>query len=704
MPLKYNSQLRLIFVIILILFTKIVYSAETINYSYDDMDRLTRAEYGDGTVVEYAYDKMGNRLQKRLTVPDTTSPTISSTNPTNGATAVPVNTSISATFSEPMNPSTINTTTFTVSGVTGSVNYTDTTAVFNPSGNLAPSTTYTATITNGVTDVSGNAMASNYTWSFTTGNVSDSTSPTVTSTNPEDGANTVTINTSISATFNESMDATTINTSTFFLSGGGTGTVSYDDTTKTATLKPSSELNISTTYTATITTDVKDLSGNALAADYSWSFTTTVGPDITKPTVTSTNPANGATDVDVNEAITATFSEAMNASTIGTSTFKINGGTGTVSYNSATSEATFTPTPSLQHVTTYTATIDRCVEDLAGNKMASDYSWSFTTMSCLVVITPIWVGETINGNLSASDCESSYRSGSYADKYSFNASSGDMISIETNASFDTYLYLIGPSGSVVAQDDDGGSGLNSRIPPGSGWYTLPSTGTYTIEATSYRSGQTGSYTLSLFKEGLPLAITGLATDITLDSAVLNGTVGPNGTSTTVWFDYGESAYTNSTSAQAVNGTSTVAVNSTVNGLSPETTYVFRIVGQNYYGTSYGSDTSFITTFTHIVTPSAGAGGSISPSTPQTINHGETIAFTVTPDTGYHIDTVTGCGGTLTGNTYTTGAIAADCAVTATFAIDCNVKDIAISPNPLNLKKNTSETVFAETVSWLGIRM
>ena len=80
-------------------------------------------------------------------------------------------------------------------------------------------------------------------------------------------------------------------------------------------------------------------------------------------------------------------------------------------------------------------------------------------------------------------------------------------------------------------------------------------------------------------------------------------------------------------------------------------------------------TATFTINTYTVTPSAGAGGSISPSTPQTVNHGSTVTFTVTPDTGYHIDTVTGCGGALTGNTYTTGAITADCEVTATFAIN-----------------------------------
>jgi len=81
--------------------------------------------------------------------------------------------------------------------------------------------------------------------------------------------------------------------------------------------------------------------------------------------------------------------------------------------------------------------------------------------------------------------------------------------------------------------------------------------------------------------------------------------------------------------------------------------------------------------TYTVTPSAGANGSITPSTPQTVNHGLTTAFTVTPDIGYHINSVSGCGGSLDGNTYTTGPIIADCTVSATFAIDT----FTVTPSP-----------------------
>jgi hypothetical protein len=71
--------------------------------------------------------------------------------------------------------------------------------------------------------------------------------------------------------------------------------------------------------------------------------------------------------------------------------------------------------------------------------------------------------------------------------------------------------------------------------------------------------------------------------------------------------------------------------------------------------------------TYAVTPSAGSGGTLSPSTAQTVNYNGTTSFTVTPNTGYSISSVTGCGGTLSGSTYTTGQITSNCTVTAAFA-------------------------------------
>lgn len=74
------------------------------------------------------------------------------------------------------------------------------------------------------------------------------------------------------------------------------------------------------------------------------------------------------------------------------------------------------------------------------------------------------------------------------------------------------------------------------------------------------------------------------------------------------------------------------------------------------------------TVSHTVSAGAGSGGTISPAS-ATVDDGATASFTVSPDSGYTIDTVTGCDGSLSGDTYTTGAVTADCTVSATFNLN-----------------------------------
>ncbi|MGD0658739.1 MAG: CFI-box-CTERM domain-containing protein [Syntrophorhabdales bacterium] len=99
-------------------------------------------------------------------------------------------------------------------------------------------------------------------------------SPAVISIVPTSGARNVNTNVTIQATFSEAMDPTTITTAAFSLSGNVTGTVTYDPSTNKATFTPTGHLSNLTVYTATITTDVRDLSGNSLPANFVWSFTT----------------------------------------------------------------------------------------------------------------------------------------------------------------------------------------------------------------------------------------------------------------------------------------------------------------------------------------------------------------------------------------------------------------------------------------------
>jgi outer membrane protein assembly factor BamB len=111
--------------------------------------------------------------------------------------------------------------------------------------------------------------------------------------------------------------------------------------------------------------------------------------------------------------------------------------------------------------------------------------------------TPISIGQTVNGNLTTNACP--LGDGTFYDPYSFSGTAGQRVAVSmTSSQFDTFLILNRPDGSTLTIDDDGGGGTNSRIPPGSGFITLPVTGTYTIWANAFDSSDTtGTYSLTL---------------------------------------------------------------------------------------------------------------------------------------------------------------------------------------------------------------
>lgn len=321
--------------------------------------------------------------------------TVSSVTPAKGATSVPINTKLNAAFSGAMAPSTITATTFKLTGpgntpVAGSISYVELTniATFKPSSDLAVNTLFTATLTTGVTDLNGNPLAKAFVWTFTSAASADTTRPTVTFTAPVPGATGVNPNSNITATFSEAMDPASFTTASFTLSHGASdaGTVTYTDSGNVATFNPLQDLLVSTEYTATITNDAEDLAGNAMSVAYVWTFTTGAALDLTRPTVTFTNPADQATGVFINKSANATFSEAMDPTTITTLTYLLTGPgttpvTGTVGYDGPSKIATFTPVDNLLANTLFTATVTTAVTDLAGNALLADKVWTFTTGS-----------------------------------------------------------------------------------------------------------------------------------------------------------------------------------------------------------------------------------------------------------------------------------------------------------------------------------
>jgi hypothetical protein len=211
-------------------------------------------------------------------------PTVTSTTPAATARDVPVQREITARFSKAMNDKTINSTTFTLTApgavaVAGAVTLdaASNTAIFKPASALAVNTLFTATLSTGVQDTGGLALANQHAWTFTT-ETADTTRPTITSSTPLAGDTGVAINRKITATFDEAMDPASFSATTFILTGPATtpvtgGAVSLVGNTAIFT-PPAGNLAPNTTYTATIKAGVKDLAGNALLSDFFWRFTT----------------------------------------------------------------------------------------------------------------------------------------------------------------------------------------------------------------------------------------------------------------------------------------------------------------------------------------------------------------------------------------------------------------------------------------------
>jgi hypothetical protein len=229
--------------------------------------------------------------------PDTTKPAVTLTVPADSATGIATNSTVAATFNEPMTPLTV--VTFTLKQgatlVDGTVTSFAKHAVFSPDTLLAANTIYTATISSQATDLAGNDLAGNqaslpaasdYIWTFATAAAADLIAPTVTVTNPDDLAIDVPVNRAINATFSESMQAATLTTANFTVIDGSLndvpGTVDYDLLTNIATFSPDVELLPDTTYTAMVADQALDLAGNGLIVPAvggvptpnPWTFTT----------------------------------------------------------------------------------------------------------------------------------------------------------------------------------------------------------------------------------------------------------------------------------------------------------------------------------------------------------------------------------------------------------------------------------------------
>jgi len=366
----------------------VTYSDADSTATFTATDKLADNTTFTARVTTLAKDPMGNALQQDyvwvFSTGATILPVVLSTSPINLATGVAFNKVVTATFSVPMDQSTITSSTFTLTkagaAVSGSVSTTGAVSSFTPALALSPLTVYTAKITMAAKNMDGSAIAKDTTWTFTTADVV----PKVLTTDPLKAATLVPLSKTVSAIFSVAMNASTITTSTFTLKNGAVsvvGVVGYSGTT--ATFNPNNDLLSNTVYTATIKAGAKNTNGTPLAKDTVWTFTTAT---VSAPMILFTDPVDQDQSVTLSQNVTATFNQAMDNTTISTSTFTIMEGLNTVSgvVSVTGNTATFNPNSDFVAGKTYTAKVSNAVKNAGGTNMVNDYVWSFTIPTTVV--------------------------------------------------------------------------------------------------------------------------------------------------------------------------------------------------------------------------------------------------------------------------------------------------------------------------------
>ena len=257
--------------------------------------------------------------------PDTTLPAVVAVTPNNGATGIGPNNPVTVTFSEAINPSTLN---GNVGLYRGSTLYTtgyslsaDATTLIFSSGNLPYGSTFTVVINPGVSDLEGNALGAEYSSSFSTMAQPDTTAPSVAAFRPGAGATGVAATTELTFFLTQPLDPATVAGALTVAQNGAlvTGSVNVSADNQVVTFTPSAAFQPGALVQIWLTGAATDASGNPLNS-YQASFT--VAPDVSgqAPQLTRFSPGGGAP---VNTAVDAGFNQPMNPATVNAANFYV---------------------------------------------------------------------------------------------------------------------------------------------------------------------------------------------------------------------------------------------------------------------------------------------------------------------------------------------------------------------------------------------
>ena len=247
----------------------------------------------------------------------------------------------------------------------------------------------------------------------------DSTAPTVSATTPANSATGIATNTDISVQFSESMNVPSITTTSLYLVSGTncaaapiTGSITPSASNTTFLFSPGT-LAANTQYSICIKSTAQDFSLNALGSDVVRSFTT-IAPDTTPPTISSTTPANSASGVAIGTTVAVTFNEAMSTGTVTGQTNTTCSGSiqlssdnfstciamtsATPAFSGGNTVATLTPAAALSNSTTYKIRVTTAVQDVAGNALATQFETAAGFTTAASDVTPPTISSTTPAN------------------------------------------------------------------------------------------------------------------------------------------------------------------------------------------------------------------------------------------------------------------------------------------------------------------
>jgi alpha-tubulin suppressor-like RCC1 family protein len=258
---------------------------------------LGRAPWGEGFAGTLDDVRMYNRALTSVEIAidmgtpasDVTPPNVVSTTPSSGRRLVDPSANVVAIFDRPLAEATVTASAFELrdSGgrlVPASVRYeaSTQTVILVPIARLSDLATYTATLRTSIANRAGVPLQNEYSWTFTAG---DATPPAITGITPATGARYVSLGSPVQIAFSEPLDPNSVTAGAIRVLDTRNvpvaGTVTYDAPTMTATFTPAASLLPTRTHTVTVMSGafgVRDLAGNALAANYTSTFMTTVEP------------------------------------------------------------------------------------------------------------------------------------------------------------------------------------------------------------------------------------------------------------------------------------------------------------------------------------------------------------------------------------------------------------------------------------------